>query len=55
MWAFVFLLAWGGSQFSDPYPTKAACEAAAAAMAASSKSPTDAEVAKVYRCFEVKP
>jgi len=55
MWAFVFLLAWGGSQFSEPYPTKAACDAAAAAMVASSKSPYGAEVAKVYDCFEIKP
>jgi hypothetical protein len=54
MWAFVFLLAWGGSQFSESYPTRADCAAAAAAMAASSKSPSGAEVAKVYTCFEIK-
>ncbi len=53
MWAFVFLLAWGGSQFSDPYPTKADCDVAAAAMAASNKSPSGAEVAKVLACFEI--
>lgn len=53
IFAFVWLLTFGGSQFSEPFTSLAACEEAREVAEVTKRSPTGREIERTYPCMGI--